>query len=169
VKIESGSTIKPVAGSLVPPESNSSPSARHSGSIFQWKRRHPAPMPLVRPRRRLFENALLPIPRNFPNFDRRGCRAGRSQSRPHELHWHPNADEWQYYISGKARMTMFAAEAGTDIRLSDWRGRLCADVLEPFHREHRQRAAALSRTVQIATLHSRSADRCRPFTGRQLA
>lgn len=21
-----------------------------------------------------------------------------------ELHWHPNADEWQYYISGKARM-----------------------------------------------------------------
>ena len=27
-----------------------------------------------------------------------------------ELHWHPNADEWQYYISGQARMTVFAAE-----------------------------------------------------------
>jgi oxalate decarboxylase len=26
-----------------------------------------------------------------------------------ELHWHPNADEWQYYISGNARMTIFAA------------------------------------------------------------
>jgi oxalate decarboxylase len=26
-----------------------------------------------------------------------------------ELHWHPNADEWQYYIGGKARMTVFAA------------------------------------------------------------
>jgi oxalate decarboxylase len=26
-----------------------------------------------------------------------------------ELHWHPNASEWQYYISGKARMTVFAA------------------------------------------------------------
>jgi oxalate decarboxylase len=25
-----------------------------------------------------------------------------------ELHWHPNADEWQYYISGKARMTVVA-------------------------------------------------------------
>ncbi|PYU16825.1 MAG: cupin [Acidobacteria bacterium] len=25
-----------------------------------------------------------------------------------ELHWHPNADEWQFYISGKARMTVFA-------------------------------------------------------------
>ena len=26
-----------------------------------------------------------------------------------ELHWHPNADEWQYYITGQARMTVFAA------------------------------------------------------------
>ena len=24
-----------------------------------------------------------------------------------EMHWHTNADEWQYYISGKARMTLF--------------------------------------------------------------
>ena len=24
-----------------------------------------------------------------------------------ELHWHPNADEWQYYITGKGRMTVF--------------------------------------------------------------
>lgn len=23
-----------------------------------------------------------------------------------ELHWHPNSDEWQYYISGKGRMTV---------------------------------------------------------------
>jgi oxalate decarboxylase len=27
-----------------------------------------------------------------------------------ELHWHPNADEWQYYISGQARMGVFAAQ-----------------------------------------------------------
>ncbi|HEY2621670.1 MAG TPA: cupin domain-containing protein [Acetobacteraceae bacterium] len=26
-----------------------------------------------------------------------------------ELHWHPNADEWQYWIAGQARMTVFAA------------------------------------------------------------
>ena len=25
------------------------------------------------------------------------------------MHWHPNADEWQYYISGEARMTVFAS------------------------------------------------------------
>jgi oxalate decarboxylase len=24
-----------------------------------------------------------------------------------ELHWHPNADEWQYYIQGSGRMTVF--------------------------------------------------------------
>ncbi|QFT89784.1 Oxalate decarboxylase OxdD [Bacillus sp. THAF10] len=24
-----------------------------------------------------------------------------------ELHWHPNNDEWQYYLTGKARMTVF--------------------------------------------------------------
>ncbi len=26
-----------------------------------------------------------------------------------ELHWHPNADEWQYYVKGTGRMTIFAA------------------------------------------------------------
>jgi oxalate decarboxylase len=26
-----------------------------------------------------------------------------------ELHWHPNADEWQYYLEGEARMTVFDA------------------------------------------------------------
>jgi oxalate decarboxylase len=25
-----------------------------------------------------------------------------------ELHWHPNTDEWQYYIEGQARMGVFA-------------------------------------------------------------
>jgi oxalate decarboxylase len=28
-----------------------------------------------------------------------------------ELHWHPNANEAPYYISGQARMTVFAADA----------------------------------------------------------
>jgi oxalate decarboxylase len=26
-----------------------------------------------------------------------------------ELHWHPNTDEWQYYISGQGLMTVFAS------------------------------------------------------------
>jgi oxalate decarboxylase len=35
-----------------------------------------------------------------------------------ELHWHPNADEWQYFVSGKGRMTLFAA--GTHARTMDF-------------------------------------------------
>jgi oxalate decarboxylase len=27
-----------------------------------------------------------------------------------EMHWHPNNDEWQYYIEGQGRMTVFASE-----------------------------------------------------------
>ncbi len=26
-----------------------------------------------------------------------------------EMHWHPNNDEWQYYLTGTGRMTAFAA------------------------------------------------------------
>jgi len=26
-----------------------------------------------------------------------------------ELHWHPNASEWQYYLKGTARMTVFGS------------------------------------------------------------
>lgn len=28
-----------------------------------------------------------------------------------ELHWHPNNDEWQYYLSGQGRMTVFAGNS----------------------------------------------------------
>jgi oxalate decarboxylase len=35
-----------------------------------------------------------------------------------ELHWHPNADEWQYYIAGKARMTVVAT--GNKARTMDF-------------------------------------------------
>jgi oxalate decarboxylase len=35
-----------------------------------------------------------------------------------ELHWHPNADEWQYYISGKGRMTV--VDTGNKARTMDF-------------------------------------------------
>ena len=28
-----------------------------------------------------------------------------------ELHWHPNGDEWQYYLDGTGRMTVFGSES----------------------------------------------------------
>jgi oxalate decarboxylase len=36
-----------------------------------------------------------------------------------ELHWHPNADEWQYYIKGQGRMTVF--DTGPKASTADFR------------------------------------------------
>lgn len=36
-----------------------------------------------------------------------------------ELHWHPNADEWQYYLKGKGRMTVF--NTGPQAQTADFR------------------------------------------------
>ena len=36
------------------------------------------------------------------------------------MHWHQNADEWQYYVSGKGRMTIF--NAGKAARTADFQG-----------------------------------------------
>ena len=50
--------------------------------------------------------------RNFPiSTDVAAALVEVDPSHMREIHWHPNADEWQYYVSGKARMTVFAAEA----------------------------------------------------------
>ena len=35
-----------------------------------------------------------------------------------ELHWHPLSDEWQYYVSGKGRMTIF--DSGNKARTMDF-------------------------------------------------
>jgi oxalate decarboxylase/phosphoglucose isomerase-like protein (cupin superfamily)/CRP-like cAMP-binding protein len=36
-----------------------------------------------------------------------------------EMHWHPNADEWQYYIGGEGRMGVFAG--GQNIRTKEFK------------------------------------------------
>ncbi len=32
-----------------------------------------------------------------------------------ELHWHPNANEWQYYVKGRARMTVFGSSGRASV------------------------------------------------------
>jgi len=36
-----------------------------------------------------------------------------------ELHWHPNAAEWQYYLAGQGRMTVIGA--GPRVQTADFR------------------------------------------------
>lgn len=45
-----------------------------------------------------------------------------------ELHWHPNNDEWQYYLTGQGRMTVFAGNGVS--RTFDYRAGDVGDV--PF-------------------------------------
>ena len=82
---------------------------------------------------------------------RRRSRRRWSRSSPggmRELHWHPNGDEWQYYLSGKGRMTVFGSESeGPHLRLPGRRRRLRALRHGPLHREHRRHDADLPRDV----------------------
>jgi oxalate decarboxylase len=61
--------------------------------------------------------------RNFPVA--KNIAAAMLTIRPggmRELHWHPNASEWQYYIAGQGRMTVFmpVGEARTmDFKAND--------------------------------------------------
>jgi oxalate decarboxylase len=48
--------------------------------------------------------------RNFPVTPMSAAIVRLKPGGLRELHWHPNADEWQYYISGKGRMTVFIAD-----------------------------------------------------------
>ena len=58
-----------------------------------------------------FGNVKIVDSRNFPTSQ--NIAAGIVTVKPaglREMHWHPNASEWQYWIKGKGRMTVFGAE-----------------------------------------------------------
>jgi oxalate decarboxylase len=58
--------------------------------------------------------------KNFPATDIASAIVTLKPGGLRELHWHPNADEWQYYVKGKGRMTVFAA--GGLARTMDFQG-----------------------------------------------
>ena len=61
------------------------------------------------------------------------------------LHWHPNADEWQYVIEGEVSVTMFGSHGRYRIEtLAEGRRRLHPARLRPLDRERRQRSRAAS-------------------------
>jgi oxalate decarboxylase len=55
---------------------------------------------------------------NFPVTDIAAAIVTVKPGGLRELHWHPNADEWQYYVKGNARMTVFSA--GSNARTMDF-------------------------------------------------
>jgi oxalate decarboxylase len=58
--------------------------------------------------------------RNFPiSTDIAAALVEVQPGHMRETHWHPRSDEWQYYIDGQARMTVFAAQGNA--RTFDYR------------------------------------------------
>src|SRR5580704_9398945 len=71
-----------------------------------------------------------------------------------ELHWHQNANEWQYYLGGKGRMTVLGS--GWRARTMDFGAgdvRLRAENSAPLHREHGRREPAFPRDLQSPSLY----------------
>lgn len=57
--------------------------------------------------------------RNFPATTIASALVTVNPGGMRELHWHPNADEWQYYLKGSARQTVF--NTGPHANTSDFR------------------------------------------------
>jgi oxalate decarboxylase len=58
--------------------------------------------------------------RNFPiSTDISAALVDVAPGHIREIHWHPNADEWQYFVGGQGRMTVFAAQGNA--RTFDYR------------------------------------------------
>ena len=56
--------------------------------------------------------------KNFPVTDIAAAIVRLKPGGLRELHWHPLSDEWQYYVSGKGRMTVF--DSGAKARTQDF-------------------------------------------------
>jgi len=56
--------------------------------------------------------------KNFPVTDIAAAIVRLKPGGLRELHWHPLSDEWQYYVSGKGRMTVF--DSGSKARTMDF-------------------------------------------------
>jgi oxalate decarboxylase len=91
--------VPPALSEDVPP-----PPAKQSRQSFTWRMTAQAPIKTPGGSVRITDS------RNFTVS--KAIAAARIEVEPgaiRELHWHPNADEWQYYLSGQGRMTVFAS------------------------------------------------------------
>jgi oxalate decarboxylase len=101
-----GHTRYMFAGKVPPSLSEDAPAppAMQSRQSYTWR------MMAQEPTRAPGGSVRITDSRNFTVS--KAIAAARIEVEPgaiRELHWHPNADEWQYYLSGQGRMTVFAS------------------------------------------------------------
>ena len=97
------------------------------------------------PSRRMRSTGRPRVARRFhelPDLEDDHGRGPRPRSRrAAELHWHPNADEWQYVIEGEVSVTLFGSHGRYRTEtLAEGRRRLHPAGLRPLDRERRQRS-----------------------------
>jgi oxalate decarboxylase len=88
----------PLAADLVPGPNGEIPQS------YAYRLSEQEPIEVAGGRVRIVDSRNFPVARTIAaalvEIDPGGIR---------ELHWHPNADEWQYYLEGQGRMTVFAS------------------------------------------------------------
>jgi oxalate decarboxylase len=88
----------PLGGDLVPGPNGQIPQS------YAYRLSEQEPIEVAGGRVRIVDSRNFPVARTIAaalvEIDPGGLR---------ELHWHPNADEWQYYLEGQGRMTVFAS------------------------------------------------------------
>lgn len=85
-------------------------------SITDWLAHTPAEVLAQEPRTFNGSNLRLVSAGEFPiSTTMTGALMTLNAKALREMHWHPSADEWQYYLSGRARMTVFASSGRAQI------------------------------------------------------
>jgi len=97
------------AAGIVPDELSFTAASRPEESDIQLTNLHRYPLHAQQPRiipggglQRLVTSKEFPISTTMA-----GSIIELQPGALREMHWHPNADEWQYYISGQAKMSVF--------------------------------------------------------------
>lgn len=101
------------AAGPIPDESSILATARPEASDIQLTSMHRYPLHAQQPRvipggglQRLVSSKEFPISTTMA-----GSIIELQPGALREMHWHPNADEWQYFITGQAEVSVFLAES----------------------------------------------------------
>lgn len=92
-------------GEVPPPLSDDKVSNTHGQRSFSYHLSAQSPVKTSGGRVRIVDSTTFPAASTIA--------AGLVEIEPggmREMHWHPNTEEWQYYIEGNARMGVFASE-----------------------------------------------------------
>ncbi|KAL5526655.1 hypothetical protein ACEPAF_8379 [Sanghuangporus sanghuang] len=96
----------------VPPKNEKAPSSP-AGTVpnpFTYKLSRDPSIPLSGGSWKIFDTSVFPVANTIVGAIVT-VEPGAMSVTPRELHWHPTEPEWSYFITGTARMTLFASQS----------------------------------------------------------